>query len=281
MSNYGFVASGTTSYSIAATGTSAYGFNASGSAISIDTAVALSAYGFNASGTATMVSNPAAGIANYGFGSTGNTSSVNGAAGVSGYGFSSSGTAPQAILAAGSSAYGLSSSGATQFSITASGQSSYSFSASGAAAIDFNTLGMLFACIQAGPQPFYVNAIPPPNIIGAILMQSGVVAAPSSGAQVFVSAVAAGGAPMGSAGNQVLHHPVNVPPGTTITVTIDANGDVILSQGSTQLLYLQAGAANMSQAWNGIGSNSGIPGFGSGTQQPPAFPAIAVFYWAS
>lgn len=146
---------------------------------------------------------------------------------------------------------------------------------------DYSGAGALFQAIQASKLPFYVNRPPSAFQSAPILYGSGSWQVPAGATSVFVSATAAGGTPLGIAGQQTFHKPLSVKVGDLITATFLANGDVSLSVAGSVILYLFAGAAGGKTAWQTLGQDSGIPGFGSGVDAGTPWPPIVVFYWAT
>jgi len=145
---------------------------------------------------------------------------------------------------------------------------------------DYTGAGARFAAIQSARLPFYVNTPPAPFQPTTIFYNSGTWTVPLGAKTVFVSATAAGGAPMGLAGRQALQKVLAVNPGDVIQVAMQGNGDVYLSVAGTVILYLFAGAAYGKTAWQSqLGQDSGIPGFGSGVDAGIPWPPIVVFYW--
>ena len=143
--------------------------------------------------------------------------------------------------------------------------------------------GELFAAQQMAQPPSYTGAPRTVPNRGAIFYDSGTWQVPVGAKTVYVSATAGGGTPLGNAGDQSLQRvltPAN--PLDTLTVTFAANGDVYVTNGTTQLLYLRVGAAYGKVAWQGTwGQNSGLPGaFGSGVDAGTPYPPILVFYWS-
>lgn len=141
--------------------------------------------------------------------------------------------------------------------------------------------GELFAAQQMATPKWYTGPLPTPNQRGAILYDSGSWTVPLGANNVFVSATAGGGTPLGTAGQQTLQRWLDVQPGDVLTVTMLPNGDLTLYVGSTLLLYLYAGRAYGKLAWQATwGQDSFIPGaFGSGVDAGTPFPPILVFYW--
>lgn len=116
---------------------------------------------------------------------------------------------------------------------------------------------------------------------GAIFYASGTWTVPPGAGTIFCSASAGGGTPLGNAGDQSLQGTLSAVPGDVLTVTMNPNGEVYVTKGATQLLFLRAGAAYGKIAWQSTwGQNSGLPGaFGSGVDAGTPFPPILVFYW--
>lgn len=141
--------------------------------------------------------------------------------------------------------------------------------------------GELFMAQQSALPPYYTGPMPTPNNRGAIFYASGSWIVPLGATNVFVSATAGGGTPLGNAGDQLLHGQLPVNPGDTLTVTMDGGGNVYVAKGSTLLLSLFAGDAYGKIAWQATwGQQSGLPGgFGSGVDAGTPYPPILVFYW--
>lgn len=141
--------------------------------------------------------------------------------------------------------------------------------------------GELFMAQQSALPPYYTGPLPTPNNRGAIFYASGTWTVPLGATNVFVSATAGGGTPLGNAGDQLLHGQLPVSPGDVLSVTMDAGGNVYVAKGSTLLLSLFAGDAYGKIAWQATwGQQSGLPGdFGSGVDAGTPFPPILVFYW--
>lgn len=145
---------------------------------------------------------------------------------------------------------------------------------------DFANGERFFAEMMALP-PFYAGVRPAQNQRGAIFYDSGAWTVPLGATNVFIGATARGGTPLGNAGDQLLQWLLPVAPGDTLTVQFASNGDVYVFDGSTQLVYLRAGAAYGKIAWQATwGQQSGLPGgFGSGVDVGTPFPPLLVFYW--
>jgi hypothetical protein len=141
--------------------------------------------------------------------------------------------------------------------------------------------GERFFAEQMALPPYYQGPLPTPNNRGIMLFDSGSWTVPLGATNVFVSATARGGTPLGNAGDQLLQWLLPVAAGDTLTVQFASNGDVYVFDGSTELVYLRCGAAYGKIAWQDTwGQQSGLPGgFGSGVDVGTPFPPILVFYW--
>ncbi|OYV74693.1 MAG: hypothetical protein B7Z66_15580 [Chromatiales bacterium 21-64-14] len=151
-------------------------------------------------------------------------------------------------------------------------------SASVVIAYTFDSAVALFAAIQAGIPFFYTGSKPLP-LLSQAFSSSGTFTVPAGVTQILVSATAAGGTPMGTAGQQVIKQTVNVTPGQVITITIGPN--VTLTSNGATLLTLLAGSPYSKGTRQGtIQQDSGITGLGFGTDSGPAGKAAVVMLWS-
>ena len=142
--------------------------------------------------------------------------------------------------------------------------------------IDAN-LADLFACQQAAVSQYYTNAKPTP-LNFQTFVTSGSWTVPANSTAVYVSATAAGGAPFGSAGQQVLKQQLKASAGDVVSVMIGKTVTVSVN-GTTQVLLNPGGAYGkfQAQSW---GQNSYIQGFGNGADSGSGDPALAVILWS-
>jgi hypothetical protein len=135
-----------------------------------------------------------------------------------------------------------------------------------------------FAATQAGTPKFYTGA-PPPIMQVQTFLASGTFIVPSGVTQIFISATAAGGSPMGTAGQQVLRQSFAVLPGQVITITIGPN--VLVASNGNVLMALMDGAPYSKGTRQGsLSQDSGIPGLGFGVDAGIAGPAAALVLWS-
>ena len=138
-------------------------------------------------------------------------------------------------------------------------------------------LADLFACQQAAVSQHYTGSKPTP-LNFQVFITSGSWTMPPNTTTVYVSATAAGGAPFGSAGQQVLKQQLKAVAGDVVSVTIGQT--VAVSVNGAQQLFLNPGSAYgkfQAQSW---GQNSYIQGFGNGADSGSGDPALAVILWS-
>ena len=132
-----------------------------------------------------------------------------------------------------------------------------------------------FAAIQSGTPNFYTN-IRPAVAQYVYFLRSGSWTVPA-GTSFYVSATAAGGSPLGTAGRQLLGQSLPVTAGDILTVTIGPN--VLIQKGATTLLSLLDGSPYTKNTSAELAQNSNIAGLGSGVDSGLAYPACVVFFW--
>ena len=140
---------------------------------------------------------------------------------------------------------------------------------------DFSQAAARFAAVQAASPQFYTG-IKPAQAQAVFFLASGTWTVPP-GTHFYLSATAAGGTPLGSAGRQVLGQSLPVSPGDVLTVTIGPG--VTVAKGATTLASLLDGLPYAKGTAGGLPQDSGIQGLGSGADSGPAYPACVVFYW--
>jgi hypothetical protein len=176
------------------------------------------------------------------------------------------------------------------FAPTANGSAAFVLVASGTAVVvpivtasavsieyTFSSDVALFAATQAGIPLFYTN-VKPSVMQSQTFLTSGTFTVPTGVTQILVSATAAGGSPLGTAGQQILRQSFQVLPGQVITITIGPN--VVLSSNGATLVALLDGTAYSKGTRQGmISQDSGIPGLGFGVDSGTPGPAAVVMLW--
>ena len=134
-----------------------------------------------------------------------------------------------------------------------------------------------FACQQAAVPQFYRGVKPSPMNF-QLFLSSGTWIVPPGVNQLLVSATAAGGTPLGGAGQQRIGQQLVASSGDTIAVAVDHFVSIAVN-GTTVLELLPGGPYGKTQA-QAFGQNSFIPGFGSGSDSGAPDPALAVILWS-